>query len=53
MERGSLNPAANLPQYTILTTSRGCPFKCAYCAANILNEGRRVWVREFGRHTKK
>ncbi len=37
-----------LPQYTILTTSRGCPFKCAYCAANVLNEGRRVWVREFG-----
>lgn len=36
-----------LPQYTILTTSRGCPFKCAYCAANVLNEGRKVWVREF------
>jgi len=35
------------PSYTILTTSRGCPFKCAYCAANVLNEGRRVWVREF------
>jgi hypothetical protein len=35
------------PSYTILTTSRGCPFKCAYCAANILNEGRRVWVREY------
>ena len=37
-----------LPQYTILTTSRGCPFKCSYCAANVLNEGRKVWVREFG-----
>jgi radical SAM superfamily enzyme YgiQ (UPF0313 family) len=36
-----------LPSYTILTTSRGCPFKCAYCAANVLNEGRRVWVREY------
>ena len=36
-----------LPTYTILTTSRGCPFKCAYCAANILNEGRKVWVREY------
>jgi radical SAM superfamily enzyme YgiQ (UPF0313 family) len=36
----------HLPAYTILTTSRGCPFKCAYCAANVLNEGRRVWVRE-------
>jgi radical SAM superfamily enzyme YgiQ (UPF0313 family) len=36
------------PKYTILTTSRGCPFTCAYCAANVLNEGRKVWVREFG-----
>src|SRR5262249_42560749 len=26
-----------LPAYTILTTSRGCPFKCGYCAANVLN----------------
>jgi len=40
-------PGHGLPQYTILTTSRGCPFKCAYCAANVLNEGRKVWVREF------
>jgi len=38
---------ARLPEYTILTTSRGCPFTCAYCSANILNEGRKVWVREF------
>jgi len=38
---------ACLPTYTILTTSRGCPFRCAYCAANILNEGRRVWVRKY------
>ena len=37
---------AKLPEYTILTTSRGCPFKCSYCAANVLNEGRRVWVRD-------
>lgn len=36
-----------LPDYTILTTSRGCPFKCSYCAANVLNEGRKVWVREY------
>lgn len=34
-----------LPEYTIMTTSRGCPFKCAYCSANVLNEGRKVWVR--------
>ncbi|HET6878609.1 MAG TPA: radical SAM protein [Pirellulales bacterium] len=38
---------AELPNYTILTTSRGCPFKCAYCSANVLNEGRKVWVREY------
>jgi radical SAM superfamily enzyme YgiQ (UPF0313 family) len=44
---GEPEPGGDLPKYTILTTSRGCPFKCAYCAANILNEGRRVWVREF------
>jgi len=37
----------DLPEYTILTTSRGCPFKCSYCAANVLNEGCRVWVREY------
>ena len=40
---------AKLPEYTILTTSRGCPFKCAYCSANILNEGRKVWTREAER----
>ncbi len=45
---GEPEHGGTLPQYTILTTSRGCPFKCAYCAANVLNEGRRVWVREFG-----
>jgi len=45
---GEPEPGDGLPKYTILTTSRGCPFKCAYCAANVLNEGRRVWSREFG-----
>ncbi len=45
---GEPEPGGRLPDYTILTTSRGCPFKCGYCAANVLNEGRRVWVREFG-----
>lgn len=44
---GTPESEARLPEYTILTTSRGCPFKCAYCAANVLNEGRKVWVREF------
>jgi hypothetical protein len=44
---GEPEPGGKLPEYTILTTSRGCPFKCSYCAANVLNEGRRVWVREF------
>ncbi len=44
---GDPEPGGCLPRYTILTTSRGCPFKCAYCAANVLNEGRRVWKRPF------
>lgn len=44
---GEAEPEGGLPDYTILTTSRGCPFKCGYCAANVLNEGRKVWVREF------
>lgn len=44
---GDPEPGGQLPEYSILTTSRGCPFKCAYCAANVLNEGRRVWVREY------
>lgn len=44
---GDDEPQGKLPEYAILTTSRGCPFKCAYCAAHVLNEGRRVWVREY------
>jgi radical SAM superfamily enzyme YgiQ (UPF0313 family) len=44
---GEPEPGDGLPAYTILTTSRGCPFKCGYCAANVLNEGRKVWVQEF------
>jgi radical SAM superfamily enzyme YgiQ (UPF0313 family) len=27
------------PPYTILTTSRGCPHICSYCASNVLNDG--------------
>jgi radical SAM superfamily enzyme YgiQ (UPF0313 family) len=46
---GEPEPDARRPDYTILTTSRGCPFKCGYCAANVLNEGRKVWVREYER----
>jgi len=46
---GDSEPDGELPEYTILTTSRGCPFKCSYCAANVLNEGRKVWVRESER----
>jgi radical SAM superfamily enzyme YgiQ (UPF0313 family) len=30
------------PPYTILTTSRGCPHICAYCASNVLNDGTKV-----------
>jgi radical SAM superfamily enzyme YgiQ (UPF0313 family) len=44
---GDSEPHSKLPDYTILTTSRGCPFNCAYCAAKVLNEGRRVWVRDY------
>lgn len=43
---GEPEDKAKLPDYTILTASRGCPFTCAYCSANILNEGRRVWLRD-------
>ena len=43
---GDDEPGGKLPAYTIMTTSRGCPFKCTYCSANILNEGRKVWVRD-------
>ena len=44
---GDPEPDGCRPDYAILTTSRGCPFKCAYCSANVLNEGRKVWVREY------
>src|SRR5262249_52961910 len=27
------------PKYAILTTSRGCPFDCSYCAQKAYNEG--------------
>ncbi|HIC95568.1 TPA: radical SAM protein [Candidatus Bipolaricaulota bacterium] len=30
------------PSYAIITPSRGCPFACAYCAANVLNDGKRM-----------
>jgi radical SAM superfamily enzyme YgiQ (UPF0313 family) len=46
---GEKESPGTLPDYTILTTSRGCPFKCAYCSANVLNEGRKVWTREAER----
>jgi len=29
----------NAPSYSILTTSRGCPWECSYCAARALNGG--------------
>jgi radical SAM superfamily enzyme YgiQ (UPF0313 family) len=30
------------PSYAIITPSRGCPFACAYCAANVLSGGKRM-----------
>lgn len=35
------------PPYTILTTSRGCPHICAYCASNVLNGGTKVRNRSL------
>lgn len=48
LDASNLNLALDLykeeerPPYTILTTSRGCPHICAYCASNILNDGTKV-----------
>src|SRR5207237_4308529 len=39
-EGGALHPS-----YTILTTSRGCPRDCEYCAAYVLS-GRKVRARD-------
>jgi hypothetical protein len=37
-----------LPGYAILTTSRGCPFDCSYCAQKAYNEGSlKVRFRSF------
>ena len=33
------------PTYAILTTSRGCPWDCVYCAAQALNGGRQLRQR--------
>ncbi len=39
--------AERLPSYLILTTSRGCPFDCAYCAQKAYNEGSlKVRIRD-------
>lgn len=35
------------PPYTILTSSRGCPHICSYCASHILNDGTKVRNRGF------
>jgi radical SAM superfamily enzyme YgiQ (UPF0313 family) len=37
-----------LPKYAILTTSRGCPFDCSYCAQKAYNEGSlKVRIRDY------
>lgn len=38
-------PPKERPKYTILTTSRGCPRDCEYCAAYVLS-GRKVISRD-------
>lgn len=39
-----------LPDYAILTTSRGCPFDCSYCAQKAYNEGSlKVRIRPVDR----
>jgi len=35
----ALEGQERLPDYAILTTSRGCPFDCSYCAQKAYNEG--------------
>lgn len=35
----SIEGEERLPNYAILTTSRGCPFDCSYCAQKAYNEG--------------
>lgn len=57
--KGEIRPASDLdlatdlykdierPPYTILTSSRGCPHICSYCASNILNDGTKVRHRGF------
>jgi len=35
----ALEGEERLPDYAILTTSRGCPFDCSYCAQKAYNEG--------------
>ena len=38
-----------VPDYAILTTSRGCPFDCSYCAQKAYNEGSlKVRIRSAG-----
>jgi len=37
-----------LPKYAILTTSRGCPFDCSYCAQKAYNEGSlKIRIRDY------
>src|SRR5579883_999498 len=35
----ALEGEERVPKYAILTTSRGCPFDCSYCAQKAYNEG--------------
>jgi radical SAM superfamily enzyme YgiQ (UPF0313 family) len=42
-----------IPPYTILTSSRGCPHICSYCASNVLNGGTKVKNRGFNEVMKE
>ena len=42
----SLYGETTLPEYCILTTSRGCPYDCAYCAQKQIN-GPSITVRHY------
>lgn len=41
------------PKYSILTSSRGCPHNCSYCASKIINNGSKVRFRPYEQVVKE